>query len=263
MKPIPELIEDRRGDVLWLTFNRPQARNSMTFAMYDRLGEVCREADEDDSLRCLVLTGAGEKAFVAGTDISQFKDFRTEQDAVEYEARMEREIGSLAALRIPAIAAVRGACTGGGFAIAGACDIRVGSPSARFGIPIARTLGNCLSMASLNLLIDLMGPARAKEMIFTARLIEATEAKEIGILNEVVDSEESLIPRVEALAEQIAGNAPLTIRAIKEGVRRVLDKRHLDPSLGRDLIVSCYLSEDFREGMAAFLEKRKPNWQGR
>jgi enoyl-CoA hydratase/carnithine racemase len=176
---------------------------------------------------------------------------------------MERTIGALQQVRIPAIAAIRGACTGGGFAIAGACDIRVGSPSARFGIPIARTLGNCLSLASLNLLVDLMGPARAKEMIFTARLLEAPEAREIGLVNELVDSEESLIPRVEALAEQIAANAPLTIRSVKEGVRRILSMRHLDPREGRDLIVACYLSEDFREGMSAFLEKRKPNWQGR
>jgi len=235
----------------------------MTFAMYDRLGEIARQANTDDSLRCLVLTGAGDKAFVAGTDIGQFKEFRTEQDAIEYEERMEREIGALAAVRIPTIAAVRGACTGGGFGIAAACDIRVGSPSARFGIPIARTLGNCLSMASLNLLIELLGPARAKEMLFTARLIEAAEAREIGLVNELVASEESLIPRVEALAEQIAGNAPLTLRAVKEGIRRILAARRIDPREGRDLIVSCYLSEDFQEGMSAFLEKRKPNWQGR
>ena len=235
----------------------------MTFAMYDRLGDIAREANTDESLRCLVLTGAGDKAFVAGTDISQFREFKTEEDAVEYEERMERTIGALQQVRFPTIAAVRGACTGGGFAIAGACDIRVGSPSARFGIPIARTLGNCLSLASLNLLVDLMGPARAKEMIFTARLIEAPEAREIGLVNELVDSEESLIPRVEALAEQIAANAPLTIRSVKEGVRRILATRHLDPREGRDLIVACYLSEDFREGMSAFLEKRKPDWQGR
>ena len=248
--------------MLWLTFNRPEARNSMTFEMYDRLGDVAREVDLDDSVRCVVLTGAGEKAFVAGTDIAQFKGFRTEQDAVDYEDRMEREIGALAGIRVPTIAAIRGACTGGGFAIAGACDIRVASPSARFGIPIARTLGNCLSMASLNLLVDLMGPSRAKEMIFTARLIEAPEAREIGIVNELVASEEALFPRVEALVEQIAANAPLTIRAIKEGVRRILARRHLEGELGRDLIVACYMSADFREGMAAFLEKRKPNWQG-
>jgi len=249
--------------VLWLTFNRPESRNAMTFAMYDRLGEIAREANQDDSLRCLVLTGAGDKAFVAGTDISQFKSFKTEADAIEYEERMEREIGALGRVRVPTIAAIRGACTGGGFAIAGSCDLRIGAPSARLGIPIARTLGNCLSMASLNLLVELMGPARAKEMLFTARLIEAPEAKAIGLLNEVVESEEALLPRAQALSEQIAGNAPLTIRAVKEGVRRILETRRLDPEEGRDLIVACYLSEDFREGMSAFLEKRKPRWQGR
>jgi enoyl-CoA hydratase/carnithine racemase len=235
----------------------------MTFAMYDRLGEIAREANRDETLRCLVLTGAGDKAFVAGTDISQFRGFSTEADAIEYEERMEREIGALGGVRVPTIAAIRGACTGGGFAIAGSCDIRLGAPSARLGIPIARTLGNCLSMASLNLLVELMGPARAKEMLFTARLIEAPEAKEVGLLNEVVESEEALLPRAEALAEQIAGNAPLTIRAVKEGVRRILKTRRLDPKEGRDLIVACYMSEDFREGMNAFLEKRKPQWQGR
>ena len=259
-----EILEERDAEgILWLTFNRPEARNAMTFAMYDRLGEIAREINRDDSVRVVVLQGAGEKAFVAGTDISQFKSFTTEEDSFAYEERMEREIGALAAIRVPTIAAVRGACTGGGFAIAGACDIRVGSPSARFGIPIARTLGNCLSMASVNLLIDLLGPARVKEMIFTARLIEAPEAKQAGILQELVESEEALRPRVTELARQIAGNAPLTLRAVKEAMRRVMEARHIDPLAGRDLIAMCYLSEDFQEGLAAFLEKRKPQWQGR
>ena len=259
-----ELLEERDADgILRLTFNRPDARNAMTFAMYDRLGEIAREVNADDSIRVVVLQGAGDKAFIAGTDISQFKAFSKVEDSYAYEDRMEREIGSLAAIRVPTIAAVRGACTGGGFAIAGACDIRIGSPSARFGIPIARTLGNCLSMASVNLLIDLLGPARVKEMIFTARLIEAPEAKDCGILQELVDFEDALAPRVDDLAKQIAGNAPLTIRAVKEAVRRVMESRHLDPLAGRDLIAMCYMSADFREGMSAFLEKRKPQWQGR
>lgn len=258
----PDLIEERRGPILWVTFNRPQARNAMTFAMYDRLGELAREANQDDELRCIVLTGAGG-AFVAGTDISQFKAFDREEDALEYEARMERNIGALGAVRVPTIAAIPGACTGGGFAIAGSCDIRIASPKARFGIPIARTLGNTLSMASLNLLVDLIGPARAKEMLFTARLIEAPEAKEIGLVSEVVASPEELLPRAQELAELIAGNAPLTLRSIKAGVHRIMERRHLAGSDARDLILMAYMSADFREGMSAFLEKRRPQWQGR
>lgn len=263
MPPIAELIEDRRGDVLWLTFNRPTTRNAMTFAMYDRLGEIARETSADASLRCVVFTGAGDRAFVAGTDISQFREFRTVEDAVAYEERMEREIGAVARIPVPTIAAIRGACTGGGFAIACSCDIRIASPSARFGIPVARTLGNSLSISTLKLLLDLMGPARVKELIFTARLIPAPEALDIAILNELTDSEEALIPRVEAVAEQIATNAPLTIRAVKEGVRRIMEHGSLDATAGRDLIISCFMSEDFREGVEAFLDKRKPKWRGR
>lgn len=256
-----ELIEERKGPILWVTFNRPQARNAMTFSMYDRLGELAREANQDDELRCIVLTGAGG-AFVAGTDISQFKAFESEEDALEYEARMERNIGALGEVRVPTLAAIPGACTGGGFAIAGSCDIRIASTQARFGIPIARTLGNTLSMASLNLLVDLMGPARAKEMLFTARLLNAAEAREAGVVGEVVEPDE-LLPRAQALAEQIAANAPLTLRSVKEGVRRIIQRRHLAGEDARDLILMAYMSADFREGMSAFLEKRKPVWQGR
>jgi enoyl-CoA hydratase/carnithine racemase len=257
-----ELLEERAGAVLYVTFNRPHARNAMTFAMYDRLGEICRDANEDDELRCMVVTGAGG-AFVAGTDIAQFKTFETEEDALAYEARMGREVGSLGAVRVPTIAAVPGPCTGGGFAIAGSCDIRIASPNARFGIPIARTLGNTLSMAALNLVVDLLGPARAKEMLFTARLLDAEEAYRVGLVTEVVPSEEALLPRARELAEQIAGNAPLTLRSIKAGIGRILDRRHLAGDEARDLILMAYMSEDFKEGMNAFLEKRKPQWRGR
>jgi enoyl-CoA hydratase/carnithine racemase len=258
-----EVLEERRGAVLWVTFNRPESRNAMTFPMYDRLGEICQEANQDDDLRCIVLTGAGEKAFVAGTDISLFRNFSTAEDALSYEQRMERNIGSLASVRVPVIAAIRGACTGGGFAIAGACDIRIGGPSARLGIPIARTLGNTLSMASLNLLVDLVGPAQAKELLFTARLLEAPEALAWGLLNEVTASDAEVEPRAQALAEQIAGMAPLTLRSIKAGIGRIMAAGHLSGEDARDLITMAYLSEDFKEGMEAFLAKRKPQWRGR
>ena len=258
-----EVLTRRQGPVLWVTFNRPEQRNAMTFEMYDRLGEICHEAAADEEVRCLVLEGAGEKAFVAGTDISLFRSFATAEDALEYEGRMERNIGALAGLQIPVIAALRGACTGGGFAIAAACDLRLGGPSAKFGIPIARTLGNTVSMASLNLLVDLLGVARAKELLFTARLVEAPEALSWGLLNELLPSDAEVAPRAQALAEQIAANAPLTLRSVKEGIRRIMEARHLPGTDAADLITMAYLSEDFKEGMSAFLEKRKPQWRGR
>jgi enoyl-CoA hydratase/carnithine racemase len=251
---------ERRGPVAWLTFNRPQARNALTFAMYDALAQVCDAVDADPEVRVLVLTGAGEKAFAAGTDISQFQTFATPEDALAYEDRMERVIGRLEGLARPTIAAIRGYATGGGASIALACDLRIGTPNARIGVPIARTLGNCLSMNNYARLVDLIGPARTKELIYLAKLVEADEAKAIGLLNEVVPAE-ALEDRVTEIANQIAGHAPLTIQATKEAIRRVLQQRR--PPRATDLIVKVYMSEDFKEGVHAFLEKRKPNWQGK
>jgi enoyl-CoA hydratase len=244
-----------------VTFNRPQARNAFTFAMYERLAQICAAVDDDPSIRAMVLTGAGGKAFAAGTDISQFRAFETAEDALAYEARIDRVLSALEQCRVPTIAAISGACTGGGAGIAGACDLRIAAANAKFGLPIARTLGNCLSMSNYARFADLIGSARLKEMIFTARLVEAQEALAIGLVNEVVDDLAAALERAVDLARTIAGHAPLTLQASKQALRR------LRPSIprgeGDDLILMCYMSQDFREGMDAFLNKRAPKFAGR
>jgi len=255
-----DLLFEIQDGIGRITFNRPQARNAFTFQMCERLGEICRQADNDSSVKVIVLTGAGEKAFAAGTDISQFKDFSNGEDAMEYESRIERAVGALENCRVPTVAAISGACTGGGFTIAGCCDLRIGAANARFGVPISRTLGNCLSMSNYVRLVSLLGPARVKDIIFTARLIDAEEARRIGLVGEVLPDYESLQRRADELARIVASHAPLTLRVTKEALRRIKGK--MNPGEDRDLILMCYMSRDFREGMDAFLNKRPPKWTG-
>src|SRR5215472_4699939 len=255
-----ELLCEVKDGIARATFNRPQARNALTFAMYERLAEICVAINHDRAIRALILTGAGEKAFAAGTDISQFKSFKTPEDALQYEARIDRVIGAVEECRVPVIAAISGACTGGGAGIAAACDIRLAAANVRFGFPIARTLGNCLSMGNLSRLAALIGPARAKEIIFTARLVEAPEALALGLVSEVLPDHGALMARAEELAKLVAGHAPLTLQATKEALRRLRPK--LPASEGEDLILMCYMSKDFREGMDAFLNKRPPAFRG-
>ncbi len=256
-----DLLWEVRDGIGWITFNRPAARNALTFAMYERLAECATAAGEDPAIRALVLRGAGEKAFAAGTDISQFRAFATPEDALAYESRLDRVLEALERCPKPTIAAIAGACTGGGAGIAAACDMRIAARSARFGFPVARTLGNCLSMANYARLAALIGPARVTEILFTARLIEAEEAKAIGLVSELLDDAAALEARAAALAALVASHAPLTLRATKEALRRL--RPRLATEEGSDLIVMCYMSQDFREGMEAFLGKRPPVWQGR
>ena len=233
----------------------------MTFAMYERMAQICVDASEKRDIRALVLTGAGEKAFAAGTDMSQFRTFDTEEDALAYEARIDRTLGALERCRIPTIAAIRGACAGGGAGIAACCDLRIAARGSRFGFPVARTLGNCLSMTNFARLADLIGTARAKDLIFRARMIEAPEALDCGFITEMVETPDEVAPRAEEIARQITGYAPLTLYAAKETLRRL--RPELPPGGGRDLLLMCYMSEDFHEGMDAFLSKRPPNFKGR
>lgn len=258
--PDDELLYSVRDGIAQVTFNRPHARNALTFGMYDRLAELCAEIDADPAIRALVVTGAGDKAFAAGTDISQFRAFSTPEDALGYEARIDRVLAAVEACRAPTIAAIAGACTGGGAAIACACDLRIAAGNARFGFPIARTLGNCLSMANYARLSALIGPARVTEMIFTARLVEADEAQAIGLVGEVLPDPVALVRRTEELARLVASHAPLTLSATKEALRRL--RTGAGGQNDTDLILRCYMSQDFREGMDAFLGKRAPVWRG-
>jgi enoyl-CoA hydratase/carnithine racemase len=255
-----DLLYEVRDGIARITFNRPQARNALTFQMYERMAEICESIDHDRTTKVLILTGAGDKAFAAGTDINQFRAFQGAEDALAYEARIDRVLGKLETCRVPTIAAIAGACTGGGAGIASCCDMRIGVPSAKFGFPIARTLGNCLSMSNLSRFAALIGPARVKEVIFTARLVDAREALAIGLLNEVVEEGTPLQQRADELALLLAGHAPLTLKATKEALRRLQPR--LSREEGEDLLLSCYMSQDFREGMDAFLNKRPPQWRG-
>lgn len=255
-----ELIFEIDGAIAWLTFNRPHARNAMTWAMYEGLSAACERVDADEAIRILVLRGAGDRAFVSGTDIAQFQAFATADDALAYERNVNRFVSRLEAVRKPTIAMIRGYCAGGGAALAAACDLRIAGEDAKFGAPIARTLGNTLSAQNLARLIALLGAARTKEILFTARFIDADEGRAIGLFNQVVPSD-LIEVRTRELAARIASHAPLTLRAIKETVRRVLAPESVEEPT--DLYLLCYLSQDFKEGVAAFLEKRAPQWRGR
>jgi len=256
-----ELLYELSDGIGIVTFNRPQARNALTFGMYEGLAEICETAADKGEARALVLRGAGDKAFAAGTDIAQFRAFKTAEDALGYERRIDKVLGAVERCPLPTVAALAGACTGGGAGIAAACDIRIAARDLKFGFPIARTLGNCLSARNLARLAALMGAGRTKEMIFTSRLVGAEEALAVGLVTELLADKAAVEARALELAALLADQAPLTLRATKEALRRLNAAAAAVDD--KDLIVLCYTSEDFHEGLEAFLAKRKPDWKGR
>jgi enoyl-CoA hydratase/carnithine racemase len=249
---------DIHRSVAIVTLSRPEARNALTWEMYDALVAACDRAEAGDELRVLIIRGSGG-AFAAGTDISQFRDFANGNDGVAYERRLDAVIDRIERLPIVTIAEVDGPAVGGGCAIAMACDLRVCSERARFGVPVSRTLGNCLSMNNIARMVDLIGQARTRDLLLTGRLIDATEAVSAGLASRVVLTEE-LSRETLNLAAELSTRARSTIAATKQMLIQLRDHRRPPAGSADGIIRDCYGSEEFREGVRAFLEGRQPSW---
>ena len=247
------------GAVASVTFDRPEARNAMTWAMYESLGRICERLRGDASVRVVRFRGAGGQAFVAGTDIAQFQAFASGDDGVAYERRIDACVGALESLPMPTVAVLEGWAIGGGLAIAAACDFRLATPGTKLGVPIARTLGNCLSAANVARLAAALGRPRAERLLLLADLLTAEEALAAGFVLAVAAPDE-IDAASDALCRRLAALAPLTQRASKETLNRLLHAQLPDVD---DLVRACYGSADFREGVQAFVGKRPPAWTGR
>lgn len=258
-----KMIAEKRGAVGVMTFNNPQRFNAVSMEMWEGVVEILTDFGRDDAIRVVVVTGAGNKAFVSGADISKFEDERASQDAVErYAVAVDAAYNGLHQFPKPTIAKINGYCIGGGVGIAVCCDMRICSDNSRFAIPAAK-LGLGYGYDHIRKLSDLVGPSCAKEIFFTARQFNAAEAQGMGLVNRVV-SNTMLDAFVENYAETIAGNAPLTVAQVKHTVGEIM-KDPADRDLGKcaDMVRICFDSADYEEGRKAFMEKRVPNFQAR
>jgi enoyl-CoA hydratase/carnithine racemase len=247
---------ERRGLRVDIVIDRREARNALTWAMYEELESVLDEVADAQETRVLVIRGAG-RTFSAGTDIAQFAEFQSADDGIAYERRIERVVARLADQRVPTLAVVEGIAAGAGLLLSAACDLRLCTPDARFGAPIARTLGNTLSVASLRRLVALLGAARVRTLLLTATLMDAHEALACGFAFAIV-APTDLDAHVDSLCGRLLAHAPLTMQTTKQGIDRVIDGRPDDD----DLLRLVYGSADFAEGVSAFHDKRPPKWEG-
>jgi enoyl-CoA hydratase/carnithine racemase len=257
-----KLVAEKENGIGWITFNNPARHNAMSFEMFQGLAMVLDDYVKDPAIRVIILKGAGEKAFVAGADISQFKERRTGADAVaEYNATADAANKALVNCTKPTIAMVRGYCIGGGTGIAVACDIRIASEDARFGVPAAK-LGLGYRFTGIKRLSDIVGPQFAAEIFYTARQFSAQEALQMGLINRLLPVAE-LEKYVRDYANTIVNNAPLTIAAVKRSILEyVKDPADRDLDLCQQMVDTCFASKDYIEGQTAFMEKRKPVFKG-
>jgi enoyl-CoA hydratase/carnithine racemase len=251
------VLLEQKGPIAIITLSRPAALNALTWTMYQQMEAHLEQLATDDTTRAIIIRGEG-KAFAAGTDIQQFQGFSGE-DGIAYERKMAAIVERLYTIAKPTIAAIHGYAVGAGIVVASVCDLRYATPTSRFGVPIARTLGNCISLKNYRHLVDSFGSMSTKEMLFTGRLLTAPEALQAGFLTAIVD-EERLITHVIEIAQQISSLAPLTIWASKEAQRRL--NAATEAIDFDDVVARIYSSSDFAEGVQAYLEKRKPNWRG-
>lgn len=257
------ILVQKDSGIATIIFNRPEMRNAINYQMWSRIPDIMQDFEQDDEVRVAVVRGAGDRAFIAGADISEFKSLRSDPQNVEkYNTATTAATRGLVNFTKPLLAMINGFCMGGGTSVAVCCDLRIAADNATFGVPAAR-LGLGYGFEGTKIMVDIVGPAFAKEILFTARSFDAQEAKEMGLVNRVVPSAE-LESYVMKLARSIATNAPLTVKTSKFIIQQCcLDPERRDMGKVDRMVDACFQSEDYQEGARAFMEKRKPVFKGK